>query len=88
MVNTRNQNKCQNELVKEFESSVIDIDTTTQTSKIGDFELTFDFDHASRCWRINKKQIGDGTYYYICGFIKKDGKPCQNPTHCRIHNRL
>lgn len=88
MVTTRSQTKYQNNLMKEFESSVIDIDTTAQTSTIGDFELIFDFDYASRSWRTNKKLIGNGTFHYICGFIKKDGKPCKNPTHCRIHNRL
>lgn len=88
MVNTRNQKQQQNDLIQEFETSIVDIDVSKETSEVGDFELIFDFDHASQCWKMNKKYIGNGTYNYICGFLKKDGTPCKNPTHCRIHNRL
>lgn len=88
MVQTRNQIGQQNNLMKDFESSIQPMDISKQVTTMGDFELTFDFDDASRAWKLNKKSVGSGTYHYICGAIKKDGSRCQNPTHCRIHNKL
>lgn len=38
----------------------------------------FDFDESSKIWRQNKKKVGYG-FEYVCGFIKKNGKPCQGP---------
>lgn len=87
MVQTRSQIEQQNSLIKEFESSIQTMDISKQMRQSSEFELTFDFDSASRAWKMNKKSAGNGTYYYICGATRKDGKPCQNPTHCRIHNK-
>lgn len=88
MVQTRNQIEHQERLIREFDSSIREIDILNPVSQIGEFELTFDFDSASQAWKMNKRSAGNGTYYYICGKTRKDGKPCQNPTHCRIHSRL
>ena len=88
MVQTRSQIEHQERLIREFDSSIQEMDILKPAKQIGEFEMTYDFDSASQAWMLNKKSAGNGTYHYICGFIKKDGKPCQNPTHCRIHSRL
>jgi hypothetical protein len=35
-----------------------------------------DFDDASKCWRENKKHIGNGQFQYICGATKTNGNLC------------
>lgn len=36
-----------------------------------------DFDDASSQWKQNKKKLENGCYSYVCGYILKNGKPCQ-----------
>jgi hypothetical protein len=40
-----------------------------------------DFDLSSKYWRQNKKRIGQGSFQYVCGFLCKDGHPCQGPPY-------
>jgi hypothetical protein len=40
-------------------------------------EFGIDFDEASKCWRENKKSIGNGMYTYKCCALTKEGKPCK-----------
>ena len=40
-------------------------------------EFGIDFDEASKCWRQNKKYIGNGMFVYICGYIHSNGKQCR-----------
>ena len=55
-----------------------------------DFLETYSFDDASVAWMKNKKKKGEGSYIYICGYIRENGckcnnKPYRNYTKCRIH---
>ena len=38
--------------------------------------VEIDFDEASRAWRANKKKNKDGTFSYICGATRSNGKVC------------
>jgi hypothetical protein len=40
-------------------------------------EPVIDFDDAHDCWMANKRKGSNGTYYYICGKIQKNGKKCE-----------
>ena len=56
------------------------------------FEVNIDFDDASACWRQNKKSIGNGSYKYICPFLKKDDVNCgntcyKNSRYCWAHRK-
>ena len=56
------------------------------------YEVNIDFDEASAAWRSNKKQVGDGTFKYICCGITKTGNKCtkeplQNSEYCKIHTK-
>ena len=42
----------------------------------GPYEVNIDLDDASRCWRENKKHVGNGQFQYICGATKTNGKVC------------
>jgi hypothetical protein len=45
-----------------------------------------DFDEASRLWRANKIAGGGGTFTYICGKVKRNGKICRRkPRHRPFH---
>ena len=35
--------------------------------------VDIDFDKASEKWRENKVHIGNGTFKYVCGALRKDG---------------
>ena len=55
-------------------------------------KVDIDFDDASKCWKLNKKSIGNGCYKYICTKITKTGKQCKNDSirnceYCRFHNK-
>ena len=55
-------------------------------------KVDIDFDDASKCWKSNKKSIGNGCYKYICTKITKKGKQCKNESlrnceYCRFHNK-
>ena len=48
------------------------------------------FDEASKLWRSNKVSIGNGSFKYVCGYIRKDGGKCRNPQYkhhpsCHLH---
>lgn len=53
------------------------------------------FDEASQMWMKNKKKHANCTYTYVCGYITRNGTPCQNKPyakkkdcpHCHIHYR-
>lgn len=51
------------------------------------YEVNIDFDEASRCWKINKSSLGNGTYKYVCGAITKSGNKCKNHPNCKLHNK-
>lgn len=56
-------------------------------------KVDIDFDDASKCWKSNKKSIGNGCYKYICTKITKKGKQCKNESlrnceWCRFHNKI
>lgn len=40
------------------------------------YEVNIDFDDAARCWRENKKHVGNGQFQYICGATKTNGNVC------------
>ncbi len=40
------------------------------------FSVDMDFDEASKAWRANKKKNKDGTFSYICGATRSNGKVC------------
>jgi len=63
-----------------------------QISKYEEYEVNIDFDHASACWRQNKKDTGNGHYKYICTALKKDdticGKSCyKDLMYCWSHRK-
>ena len=43
-----------------------------------ELEVIIDFDDALRCWRSNKKSIGNGSFVYTCEYIHKNGNKCNN----------
>lgn len=54
------------------------------------YEVSIDFDEASRAWKANKKPIGNGCYRYCCLEKTKQGKSCKREScpgadHCTIH---
>ena len=61
---------------------------TRSQAKRSQFEVNIDFDYASACWRANKKPIAQGCYKYICGHVLKNGKRCNRPVTCRLHQPL
>ena len=57
-------------------------------------EFGIDFDDASKCWKENKKSIGNGSYVYICNQLTKEGKPCRREVMkivgaetCKCHSK-
>ena len=40
------------------------------------YPVDIDFDEASKAWRANKKKNKDGTFSYICGATRSNGKVC------------
>lgn len=55
-----------------------------------ELNVDIDFDKASEAWRENKIPIGNGTFKYVCGAIRKDGgkcrnKPCKGKQGCYLH---
>ena len=57
------------------------------------YEVSIDFDYASKMWNKNKKKIGCGHYTYICGCMTKNGTPCKNAPRknkktCHLHKRI
>ncbi len=80
MMQTRSQTKVQ---VKSREVA----------DQVGIYEVNIDFDEASRMWKLNKKQIGNGSYKYICCVLNKSGKKCGRhivceTKYCRTHNKI
>ena len=54
------------------------------------YNVSIDFDYASRMWKKNKEHLGNGYYVYICGFTTKKGTPCKNKCYrdykkCYLH---
>ena len=59
---------------------------------VGKYTVEIDFDGASEAWRANKKELPNGCYEYICGYITMTGKKCcRKPTkeniRCAIHHK-
>ena len=48
------------------------------------YTVDIDFDNASKAWRQNKKQEGQGQFKYVCAAVKKDGSMC-NKNPCKTH---
>ena len=40
------------------------------------YDVDIDFDDAHNAWEENKRKGENGTYYYICGKVMKNGKKC------------
>jgi hypothetical protein len=50
-------------------------------------KIDIDFDHASTCWRENKKYKGNGQFVYICEYTHTNGKRCRRTIAANvIHN--
>ena len=51
-----------------------------------EYDVSIDFDHASKAWRQNKVKNGS-SYRYCCGRLRKDGKRCmmRGEGPCRHH---
>ena len=52
--------------------------------------VDIDFDNASNMWRANKTSIGNGSFKYVCGALRKDGGKCLNKPSkgnqcCHLH---
>lgn len=58
-----------------------------------ELDFHYDFDYASKCWKENKKYVGNGCYNYVCQGVTKKGKKCirnalSNEIYCKIHLHL
>lgn len=53
------------------------------------YKVEIDFDEASRYWRKNKIELGNGEFRYCCSQLTKKGEKCKNKilknNLCRIH---
>lgn len=51
----------------------------TEISTIGtsQYETNIDFDEAHYEWMLNKRRNANGTFVYICGYVKPNHKLCQ-----------
>lgn len=47
--------------------------------------VDIDFDKASEKWRENKVHIGNGSFKYVCGALRKDGGKCRNKSCKRMN---
>jgi hypothetical protein len=52
-----------------------------------------DFDYASKCWRANKKYVGNGVFRYKCSHISNTtNKYCDNKCfssiYCKYHAQI
>lgn len=56
----------------------------TMYEKSALYTVDIDFDNASKAWRQNKKQDGQGQFKYVCAFVKKDGSMCDKQ-YCKTH---
>lgn len=41
------------------------------------YKVEIDFDEASKAWRQNKIQVGNGMFKYCCGVSKQNGSICK-----------
>jgi hypothetical protein len=53
-------------------------------------EFEYDFDNSSKCWKENKKFVGNGCYKYVCEGVTKKGIKCirtslDGQIYCKIH---
>ena len=58
-----------------------------------EYDVSIDFDEASKLWKQNKKRGNNGTYKYICACITKKGITCNKSTWkgedvCWIHRKI
>ena len=49
-----------------------------KTNLLSDFLKNYDFDASSKAWRENKIEFGQGSFKYVCGYIRKNGEKCKN----------
>ena len=53
------------------------------------YKVEIDFEEASREWRKNKIELGNGEFRYCCSQLTKKGEKCKNKilkdNLCRIH---
>jgi hypothetical protein len=57
-----------------------------------ELDVNIDFDHAAKCWRQNKKAVGNSCYVYVCGSLCKTGKMCEKKclngqNYCWLHSK-
>jgi hypothetical protein len=59
----------------------LDVDSETVASEDSflnkEYEVDIDFDDAHDSWMANKKRTANGTYVYICGYVKPNHKLCR-----------
>ena len=55
-------------------NSVVSEISTIGTSQ---YETNIDFDEAHYEWMLNKRRNANGTFVYICGYVKPNHKLCQ-----------
>ena len=58
--------------------------TPTPTPIYMQYETNIDFDEAHNEWMLNKKRTKNGTFVYICGYVKPNHKLCQKGCHDKI----
>ena len=78
-------NQIEKDIEIEIESDVTELDDLMRYRELLDFETEkedleywkdCDFDDAHEAWMENKRKGENGTYYYICGKIMKNGIKC------------
>ena len=57
------------------------------------YEVNIDFDEASKAWRSNKKNIGNGSYKYLCCKKNKNNNCCLSKclpgeNYCKTHLKM
>lgn len=48
-------------------------------------EIKIDFDYASKCWRQNKKYVGNGYFVYTCNYIRSNGIRCRKTIYSQLN---
>lgn len=84
---TRSQLKKELEIKLEEELQVqIQIKDKGGKEMVPIFEVDIDFDQASKCWKANKRSIGNGSYVYVCANAKCVKEPLVGFDFCRLHD--
>jgi hypothetical protein len=56
------------------------------------YNIDIDFEEASKIWRSNKINLGNGCFQYCCQQLTKKNKKCKNKIYkdnfCHLHYRI